>query len=160
MLFRGDHSGALAEAQRAIAITPNFPRGYYSLGAILVFSGQPRQGLESIRKAMRLNPHATLPYVQLLFITAAHYYLREYDTAVHAAKAAIQSYPDHHLASRWLVAALAQADQLAEAQQVLRNAIDANREVFEMYVRQRAPWQRSEDYEHMLDGLRKAGWQD
>lgn len=107
---------------------------------------------------MRLNPHATLPYALLHFIAAAHYYLGEYDTAVHAAKAAIQSYPDHHLASRWLVASLAQAGQLAEAQEILRNAIDKDQEIFEMYVRQRVPWQRSEDYEHMLDGLRKAGW--
>jgi len=29
---------------------------------------------------------------------------------------------------------------------------------FDMYVRQRVPWHRAEDYEHMLDGLRKAGW--
>jgi hypothetical protein len=24
---------------------------------------------------------------------------------------------------------------------------------------QRVPWQRLEDYQHMLEGLRKAGWQ-
>jgi len=30
---------------------------------------------------------------------------------------------------------------------------------FDMYVRERVPWHRAEDYEHMLDGLRKAGWQ-
>jgi hypothetical protein len=28
-----------------------------------------------------------------------------------------------------------------------------------MYVRARVPWHRAEDYEHMLDGLRKAGWE-
>jgi hypothetical protein len=28
-----------------------------------------------------------------------------------------------------------------------------------MYVRERVPWHRAEDYEHMLDGLRKAVWQ-
>jgi hypothetical protein len=27
-----------------------------------------------------------------------------------------------------------------------------------MYVRHRVPWHRVEDYEHMLDGRRKAGW--
>ena len=30
---------------------------------------------------------------------------------------------------------------------------------FDMYVRQRAPWFRPEDYNHMLEGLRKAGWE-
>jgi adenylate cyclase len=28
-----------------------------------------------------------------------------------------------------------------------------------MYVRGRVPWMRPEDYDHMLEGLRKAGWQ-
>jgi adenylate cyclase len=28
-----------------------------------------------------------------------------------------------------------------------------------MFVRQRAPWMRVEDYQHLLEGLRKAGWE-
>jgi hypothetical protein len=28
-----------------------------------------------------------------------------------------------------------------------------------LYVRQRVPWRRLEDHAHMLDGLRKAGWE-
>jgi len=28
-----------------------------------------------------------------------------------------------------------------------------------MYVRKRVPWFRPEDHAHLLDGLRKAGWQ-
>jgi hypothetical protein len=30
---------------------------------------------------------------------------------------------------------------------------------FDLHVRQRPPWLRPEDHEHMLDGLRNAGWQ-
>jgi adenylate cyclase len=30
---------------------------------------------------------------------------------------------------------------------------------FDLYVRRPAPWHRPQDYDHMLDGLRKAGWQ-
>jgi adenylate cyclase len=30
--------------------------------------------------------------------------------------------------------------------------------MFDMYVHTRPPWFRPEDYAHMLDGLRKAGW--
>jgi adenylate cyclase len=28
-----------------------------------------------------------------------------------------------------------------------------------MYVRKRVPWFRPEDHAHLLEGLRKAGWQ-
>jgi hypothetical protein len=30
---------------------------------------------------------------------------------------------------------------------------------FKLHVSFRGPWYRPEDHEHMLDGLRKAGWQ-
>ena len=30
---------------------------------------------------------------------------------------------------------------------------------FEFYVRSRPPWFRPKDYEHTLEGLRKAGWE-
>ena len=30
---------------------------------------------------------------------------------------------------------------------------------FNMYVRNRVPWFRPEDHAHLLDGLRKAGWE-
>ena len=29
---------------------------------------------------------------------------------------------------------------------------------FDLFVRSRVPWHRQEDYDHMLEGLRKAGW--
>jgi adenylate cyclase len=29
-----------------------------------------------------------------------------------------------------------------------------------MYVRQRVPWMRPKDHAHMLEGLRKAGWEE
>jgi adenylate cyclase len=28
-----------------------------------------------------------------------------------------------------------------------------------MYVKNRVPWMRPEDHAHMLEGLRKAGWE-
>jgi adenylate cyclase len=31
---------------------------------------------------------------------------------------------------------------------------------FSMYVHNRVPWFRPEDHAHLLDGLRKAGWED
>jgi adenylate cyclase len=77
------------------------------------------------------------------------YFLREYDAAIEAAKEALRSYPDHPWAYRWLAAALAQTGRLDEAKQALQKAT----------VRQRRPWMRPEDYEQLLDGLRKAGWE-
>jgi membrane protein YqaA with SNARE-associated domain len=46
-----------------------------------------------------------------------------------------------------------------EARTALSEAIAKAPDAFERYTRQRPPWYRPEDYEHMLDGLRKTGWQ-
>jgi adenylate cyclase len=75
------------------------------------------------------------------------------------AKRAIRSYPAYPLPYRWLSAALGQLGRFEEAKQALQNAIAIMPASFEMYVRQRVPWMRPEDHAHMLDGLRKAGWE-
>ena len=60
---------------------------------------------------------------------------------------------------RWLAVALGQLGRIDEAREALRDAIDISPEAFDFYARSRPPWYRPEDHEHMLDGLRKAGWQ-
>jgi adenylate cyclase len=85
------------------------------------------------------------------------YFSREYAAAVDAAKQAIRSYPDFPLPYRWLAAALGQLGRIEEAKEALGKAIAIAPASIEMYVRQRVPWMRPEDYAHMLEGLRKAG---
>ena len=75
------------------------------------------------------------------------------------ANRAIRSYPDFPLAYRWLAAALGQLGQTEEGRKALEKAIAISPTSFDMYVRDRVPWMRPEDHAHMLEGLRKAGWQ-
>jgi adenylate cyclase len=42
--------------------------------------------------------------------------------------------------------------------EALEKAISFAPAAFDMYVRGRPPWFRPEDHAHMLEGLRKAGW--
>jgi adenylate cyclase len=71
----------------------------------------------------------------------------------------IHSYPDFPQPYRWLAAALAQTGRTAEAKAALNRAIAVAPASFDMFVRQRIAWMRPEDYDHMLEGLRKAGWE-
>jgi adenylate cyclase len=155
--FLGDHDGALVAARQALSISPNYAQAHHNLGLALVFSGQPRGGIEALRMAMRLDPNDLLRQLRWAQISMGHYFLREYDAAVEAAKEAVRSSPG--LGPRSLAAALGQAGRLDEAKQALQTAIAAAPKSFDMYVRQRAPWFRPEDYDHVLEGLRKAGWE-
>jgi adenylate cyclase len=49
--------------------------------------------------------------------------------------------------------------QLGRIDEAMEKAIALAPAAFDMYVRGRVPWMRVEDYAHMLEGLRKAGWE-
>jgi tetratricopeptide (TPR) repeat protein len=49
---RGDHQGARAQAERALALCPNLAAGQGALGVILAYSARPKEGL-----AARLPGH-------------------------------------------------------------------------------------------------------
>jgi adenylate cyclase len=60
---------------------------------------------------------------------------------------------------RWSAAALGQLGRKTEAKDALDKGMNLAPAAFNMYVRNRAPWFRPEDHAHLLDGLRKAGWE-
>jgi len=93
----------------------------------------------------------------LLHKTPALYFSSDYEAAAEAAEAAIRSYPDYPGPYRWLAAALGQAGRAEEAKKALARAIAVSPTSFSSSVRNRLPWLRSEDHDHMLHGLRKAG---
>jgi adenylate cyclase len=70
------------------------------------------------------------------------------------------SNPDFPLTYRWLAAALGQFGLTVEAKEALKRAVAIAPASFEMYVRKRVPWMRPQDHARILEGLRKAGWED
>jgi len=158
LMRRGDYGGALAELELALAISPNLAGAYGVLGAVLMWSGDPRKGRTALENSIRLDPRNPNMTLRLLDVTISYYLSREYDAAVEAAKRAIRSYPDYSNMYRWLAAALGQTGRIEEAKEALAKAIAMAPTAFDMFVSRRVPWHRPEDYAHMLDGLRKAGW--
>jgi adenylate cyclase len=156
---RGDYEGGRAEAERALAISPNLAAAHAELGRSLVFSGRLEEGVAALETCIRLDPRAPTLGSVLNQIALGLYFSREYEAAVEAAKRAIRSYPDFPNTYRWLAAALGQMGRTAEAKEALERAIAIAPGSFDMYVRGRVPWMRPEDHAHMLEGLRKAGWE-
>ena len=157
---RGDYEGALAEAEQALTTTPNLANAHGVLASVLLFSGRHRDGLEAVRRCIRLDPRDPALASRLNYMAIGLYFSREYEAAVEVTKRAIRSYPEFPLPYRWLAAALGQTGQVEEARQALEQALAIAPNAFYLYVRQRVPWMRAEDHAHMLEGLRKAGWRD
>jgi adenylate cyclase len=155
--MRGDYKGAVAEAERALATTPNLALAHHVLGAALIFSGRPQEGLTALQRSIRLDPRHSRLAVRLHHVAIGLYFCRDYEAAIEAAKLTIRAYPEFPNTYRWLAAALGQTGRIEEAKEALEKAITIAPAAFDMYVRRRVPWQRPEDYAHMLEGLRKAG---
>ena len=154
---RGDYEGGLAEAEQALKISPNLAGAHAAKGATLIFSGRPKEGIEALERSIRLDPRRAA--VRFNQIALGLYFLAEYKAAVEAANRAIRSFPEFPNSYRWLAAALGQLGRIEEAKAALERAITIAPASFEMYIRQRVPWHRPQDHAHMLEGLRKAGWE-
>jgi adenylate cyclase len=84
----------------------------------------------------------------------SYHFEKEYEEAISVARTLIADRSDNPWAYRWLAAALGQLGR-SEAGDALSRAQKVAPEVFDPFVRQRVPWMRLEDYDHMLDGLPK-----
>jgi adenylate cyclase len=65
-LFLGNHDQAIAYAKQALAEAPGMDSPYYSLGWFQMFDGAPLEGIENLKRAMRLSPIVTAPRSTIL----------------------------------------------------------------------------------------------
>jgi adenylate cyclase len=160
LLGQGDHDGAIAEVERALAISPNLANAHAVLGQILLHTGRPQEGRIALEKSIRLDPRDTFAQLNLMNVAISFFLSREYDSAVEAAKRVVRAYPDFPHIYPWLVAALGQSGRIEEARQALQEAIAIAPAAFDLLIRRRPPWYRPEDLDHLIEGLRRAGWQE
>ena len=157
--FDAHCEAALQLADHAISINPNDFGAHLARGRALALGGHPAEAEEPLLTALRLSPRDPLRVFALNTLLVAHYVSGNYAEAVRVGQSAVRDYPDYPNPHRWLAASLGQLNRTDEAREALRKAMATSAAGFEFLVQQRQPWFRPEDYEHMLDGLRKAGWQ-
>ena len=157
--IRGDYVGAQAEAEQALFISPNLASAHAELGAALIFSGRRADGAATLEKSIRLDPRDPRSATRVHVMAIGAYLSGNYDAALRTFERAIHLYPDYPLSYRWRAATLGQLGRPEEAREALDKAVAIAPATFETLVRNRAPFVRPDDYAHMLEGLRKAGWE-
>jgi adenylate cyclase len=158
MCFAGRHEDALRRALQALDINPSSSWANYAKGQSLLFGGRPSEAREPLLMALRLDPRGPITVHFMMLLMVSYYFERDYARAAEAGALLVSSYPDPPQPYRFLAASLGQLGRIDEARAALRKAM-ANLDVFEGYVSNCPPWYRPEDYEHVLDGLRMAGWE-
>jgi adenylate cyclase len=157
LFMRGDHYGALAEADLAITLSPNLATGYFQKGASLIRSGRPQEGLIALQTSLRLEPRGPNWSTILHHLVIGLYFSRAYHDAVEAAQQLIRLFPEYPSSYRWLAAALGQLGNTGEAKKALEKGLAIAEASYRPVIRPRPLWQRPEDYAHLLEGLRKGG---
>lgn len=152
---RGLHDQALKHAEQAVSLNPNDAEGCVMLGSQLLRMGRPTEALTWMSKATQLNPFHPAWY--LYSIGEAHYQARDYEQAIAPLKAAIARFPRFITPRRHLAATYAQMGRLEEARDEVATLLKIDPNLSVSLYRAQLPYQRSEDREHYLDGLRKAG---
>ena len=149
------HDEAVAECRRAIELDPNDPDGYLSLGWALDYAGQSQEAIEHFHRAMQLDPHYPDQYLHML--AHAHFQLGQYDEAVTLLKRRIVLDPNTDMSRVLLAAVHGHQGHIAEARVLWTEVFELNPEYSLEYRRQILPYKNPADFDHIVDGLRKAG---
>jgi tetratricopeptide (TPR) repeat protein len=116
--FGEDISAMLALIDRALALNPNYARGWHVSGVLRVWAGLPDVAIEHAGAALRLSPRARVG-TSFLVIGAAHAFCRRFDQAVRTLLLAIQDDPDFPMPYRVLAACYAQTGRLNDAREIV-----------------------------------------
>jgi adenylate cyclase len=151
-LAQNDFDAVRQHQQRGLALNPNYDLLVVQQGEYLTWIGQPEEGIEWIRKAMRLNPHH--PERFWGHLARAYFVARRYEEAIEALRRMAK--PDK-FSQALLAAAHAQLGNQTEAAAGVRAVLAADPDFGVSTVRETLHYKHEADLEHCLDAMRKAG---
>ena len=152
-MIRDNHDKAMYHQQRALSLNPNDDLIVVQQGEVLTWIGQPQEGIEWIKKAMRLNPYHPARYWNHL--GRACFVARRYAEAAEAFKRIAAPDHSHHA---FLAACYAQIGDEAAAREHAREvlAFEPGFRV-ETYLATLLHYKQDGDREHHRQSLLKAG---
>src|SRR5215469_15313919 len=149
----------IAAFEEAIRLNPSFAAAHVLLGQMYLYAGRREEAMERAETGIRLSPTDPRLDRWLPALAGAHYQLRHYAEAVEAGRRSWTLNRNWPHGLRYVVAGLAQLGRIQEAQAALAELeqMDANLEYSASVFRRN--WPDPADVDHILDGLRKAGFE-
>ncbi|MFC1578581.1 tetratricopeptide repeat protein [Thermodesulfobacteriota bacterium] len=145
---------AIKECKRAIALNPNSANGYSQLGLSLSYSGRTEEGIESIKKGMRLSPFQhSWNYWNLAI---AYREADRYEESIAEYRKALKLRPNNILAYMAMSMTYALAGRFEEAHEAYSEAIKIDPEYSFEKLLKTIPF-RPERLELVRAALQKAG---
>ncbi len=156
LAYFGEDIGAMmALVDRALALNPNFARGWHLSGFLRLWAGQPEIAIEHLEVSLRLSPRARIG-TTFFNIGAAHFFGRRFDEAVPKLLLAIQEDPSGPNPYRYLAACYAHMGRLDDAQDIVAKL----RAITPVVIPDASPLRNAEHRELLLSGLRLAAGEE
>ena len=152
LAYFGEDIGAMvALVDRALALNPNFARGWHVSGALRSWAGQPDIAIKHLEPALRLSPRARVG-TSFAVIGQAHFLSRRFDEAVRTLLLAMQDNPTLPFPYRVLAACYAHMGRLDDAREI----IERLRAITSPVIPESSYLRNPEHRELYLSGLRLA----
>jgi adenylate cyclase len=155
----GDHAAGFGYVERALSIDQNCAIAHHYKGWLQMLTGRPYEGRQSILWGVRLDPRRASFLNVRSHVVMSYYIQCDYEMAVAEATRLIADRPGSPYSLGWLAAALGQLGRSDEARAALDQAAATAPDVLRQYVDQRALMMGQAVCDHLVEGLRKAGWQ-
>lgn len=154
-LFKKEHDKAIAEAQRAIAVDPNFAGGYHALSDMLCFAGRGKESLAQMEMAMSLNPRFPVGYLNSQgFALIA---IKRHQQGIAALQAALKRNSDFLAAHVNLAVAYHEVGRHEEAKAEVVEFLRLSPTASVASVRRKIPFKNAAEVDRWVNALRAAG---
>jgi adenylate cyclase len=155
LAYFDEHIGAMMGlVDRALALNPNYARGWHLSGVLRLWAGQPDIAIEHAETSLCLSPRARIG-TTLLTVGVAHFLSLRFDEAVPKLLLSIQEDPSFPEPYRYLAASYARIGRLDQAREV----IERLRAVTPVVIPDAGYLRNAEQRELFLSGLRMAASQ-
>jgi hypothetical protein len=153
----GEVEEGAALVERALALNPNFARGWGFSGWTNVWLGRPGIATEHLARALRLSPHDPLMLTFQAASACAHFFAGDYAQAWTWAKAAMTDRPDYAFLHCVGAASGVLAGNLTEAKAAMARLRQLVPDLRISNLNEFFPLRLAQDIAIFCDALRKAG---
>ncbi len=157
-LFRGRHARAIAAAERAIEVKPNYADAYALKAWTLNYAGRPDDALSALDQAGRLSPRPPASYAEIL--GEIQFTQGKYRESASTFERVLGINPGYSRARMWNAAALAAAGRIDSAEWEVDELLVLNPELTLTRLAFAFPFSDPSELDRVQTALRNAGLPD
>ncbi len=150
-LYRKEHDASVNAYERALQLNPNDADLIAEMADALTHCSRSKEAIGMLQNAMRLNPY--FPDQYLWHLAGAHYNERDYQSAIDA----VSRMNNPAEGQRLLAASYAQLGDTEKAEQHAKQVMQVHPQFSVESWGNVQPDKSSDDMQHFIEGLKKAG---